>query len=300
LKTIVVTGGGRGLGRVTAGKLARLGHHVILTVRRPADGESAVAEIRRSWPDARVEARELDLASFASIRTFARTLVEAGRTIDVLLHNAGIMQQSPTRLVSADNLEQTLAVNAIAPYLLTHELWPTLLRSSAARVVCVSSRLHLPGSRGAPVNFDFADPQLERGYQHDRAYKNSKLAILWFCYELARRSVELGVTANGVCPGFVPLTAAESTHGLFRWMMRHVMVHMPFATSVDAATDSLVFMCTDPSLDRVTGALYAERQPIASSPDSHDVALARRFWDYAAQLTGIDPNWPRREPQRPQ
>lgn len=292
MRTIVVTGGGRGLGRFTAEKLARLGHRVILTVRRREAGEAAVAEIRRSVTGAQVHAHALDLASLASIRTFARELVEAGTAIDVLLHNAGIMQQSPTRRVSADGFEETLAVNALGPYLLTHELWPALQRAEPARVVCVSSRLHLPGSRGAPVDFDFDDMQLERGYQHERAYKNSKLAILWFCYELARRCAGSSITANGVCPGFVPWTAADSTHGWQRWMMRHVLVHMPFATSVEAATDSLMFMCLDPALESVSGELYAEQRPIASSPDSRDAGLARRFWDAAARLTGVDPSWP--------
>ena len=75
-------------------------------------------------------------------------------------------------------------------------------------MITVCSRLHLPGSRGGPVDFDFDDPQLERGYHPDRAYKNSKLAALWFTYELQRRLGQPPITANAVCPGFVPATAA--------------------------------------------------------------------------------------------
>lgn len=292
MATIVLTGGGRGLGRATALKLARLGHRVLLTVRTPAAGDDAVAWVRREVPGAHVQARALDLSSLASVRAFAKAVVEEGTAVDVLFHNAGVMQQSPARRTTADGFEETLGVNALAPYLLTHELWPALRRAQAPRVVCVTSRLHLPDSRGVPVDFDFDDPLLEKRYHPERAYKNSKLALLWFAWELARRAAGTPVTVNAVCPGFVPTTAAESTKGVMRFFMRHVLVHLPFAQSVDGATDSFVFMATDPALEGVTGKFYGEAQPLESSPESRDEAKARRFWDWAARVTGVDPAWP--------
>lgn len=287
MATIVLTGGGRGLGRATTLSLARLGHRVLFTVRKPAEGEALLAAVKAERPGAQVEAHALDLASQASIRAFAKSLVDAGAAVDVLFNSAGVMQQSPTRRLSADGFEETLAVNALGPYLLTHELWPAL-----ARVVNVTSRLHLPGSRGQPVHFDFEDPQLERGYHPERAYKNSKLALLWFTYELARRTTAGGVSVNAVCPGFVPRTAAEVTHGFQKWLMRHVLVHMPFAQSVEGATESFVFMATDPSIAQTSGKFFGEQRVLESSPESHDVEKARRFWDYAAQCTGVGAAWP--------
>lgn len=292
MKTIVLTGGGRGLGRVTAGKLARAGHRVVLTVRSAASGEAAVREIRQQRPSAQVEHRLLDLGSLDSVRRFARALVDEGLAVDVLFNSAGVMQQSPTRRLSADGFEETLAVNSLAPYLLTHELWPALMKSSAPRVVNVTSRLHLPDSRGVPVRFDFDDPQLEAGYHPERAYKNSKLALLWFTHELARRAARTPATVNAVCPGFVPVTAAASVHGLMRFFLKHVLVHMPFAESVDDATDSLAFMAADPSLDGVTGRFYGEKRALDPSPESKDEAKSRRFWELAAHCTQVDPAWP--------
>src|SRR5664280_1576820 len=121
------------------------------------------------------------------------------------------MQSSKNRRVTVDGYEETLAVNVLAPFLLTALLQPALARSESARVVAVSSRLHLLGSRGEPVDFD--DPQLQRGYNPDRAYKSPKLAVLWFTYELQARLALRPITANAVCPGFVPTTAAASTRG---------------------------------------------------------------------------------------
>jgi retinol dehydrogenase-12 len=197
------------------------------------------------------------------------------------------MQQSATRQLTVDGLEETLAVNVLAPFLLTGLLLPSLERAPSARVVTVGSRRHLPGSHGEPADFDFDDPQLERGYHPERAYKNSKLAVMWFTYELQRRLPPRPITANAVCPGFVPATAAASTRGAMRLLMEHVMPRMRFATSVRDAADSLVFMALDPSVEGVGGAFYGEQHPIESSPESHDVDRARRFWDLAADLTGL-------------
>lgn len=284
-KRMLITGGGRGLGRVTAEKLAALGHHVLLVARTPSAARSAVEEIRRRHPEALVEPRAVELSSLSEVRRFAAGEADRGEPLDVLIHIAGVMQTSRTRRVTVDGYEETLAVNVLAPFVLTSLLLPALARAPSARVLTVSSRLHMPGSRGSPVDFDFDDPQLERGYDPDRAYKNSKLAVLWFTYELQRRLEGSPVDANSVCPGFVPVTAAASTTGLMRLLMAHVMPHLPFATSVDAATDSLVFMAVDPSLDGVGGRFYEERRPIGSSAQSRDPEQARRFWELAERLT---------------
>ena len=287
VKTFVVTGGGRGLGRETAEKLAARGYRVVLVARTLDRAAAAAAEIRATVAGAVVEARAVDLASMGAVRQFAAGLCADLDRIDVLFHIGGVLQTSPTRRITVDGYEETLAVNALAPFLLTRLLLPLLERTEAARIVMVSSRLHLPGSRGAPVDFDFGDPQLDHGYSPERAYKNSKLAVLWFTYELQRRLPE-GLTANAVCPGFVPITAAASTSGVEHWLMAHVLPHMPFATSVDAATDALVFMAADASLDGVGGRFFGERHEIESSPESHDVAKQRRFWDLADRLTGLN------------
>ncbi len=158
MKTLVATGGGRGLGRVTAGKLADAGHHVVLVARTQAAAEAAAAEIRARTPGASVEPRAADLASLASIRALAAALVDGAGRIDVLFNIAGVLQTSPPRRVTADGLEETLAVNTLAPFLPTRLLLPALESPDTARVVNVSSRLHLSGSRGKPVGFDFSDP----------------------------------------------------------------------------------------------------------------------------------------------
>lgn len=287
-KTVLVTGGGRGLGRGVVRRLAHEGHHVVFTVRAETAGRAVTDEVLRESAGAQLEARSLNLGSFVSIRRFSSEL-PADLRFDVVLHCAGVMQQSAARRLSADGFEETLAVNALGPFLLTHELLARL--KPGGRLVGVSSRLHLPDSRGAPVHFDFEDPNLERGYQPDRAYKNSKLALLWFTFELARRLPKERLTVHGVCPGFVPETAAASTHGAMRLMMRYLMPLMPFATGFDEAVDSLCFTCLDPALDATTGDFWAEKKPFEASPQARDPQQAARFFEWAQGVTGTG-RWP--------
>ncbi len=289
-QSVLVTGANRGLGFECARQLLADGHHVIVTARDAAKGKAALASLSAAGRG-RVELQLLDMASLASIRAFGERWEKEGRALDVVVHNAGVMQQSPTRRVTGDGLEETLATNAIGPYLLTKVLWPSLLRAPAGRVLMVSSRLHLPGSRGESVRFDFDDPQLERDYHPERAYKNSKLACLWVTYELARRSAATSVTANAVCPGFVPVTAAESVRGFMWFMMKYLMPLAPFATSLKDAGGSLKWCAVDPSIAGARAKFFAEKRELESSPESRDADKAARFCELAAKLCGLDA-WP--------
>lgn len=286
MKTILVTGGGRGLGKGVARSLAAAGHRVVLTARDGQAGAATVAQARKGLPQANIEALPLDLASLDAVRAFP-SLLPTDVTFDVVMHVAGVMQQSPTRRLTVDGFEETLAVNTLAPFLLTKGLVSRL--APKGRVVCVSSRLHLPDSRGQPVHFDFDDPFLERGYHPEVAYKNSKLALLWVAYELGRRVPKERFTVHGTCPGFVPETASASTTGALRFVMTHVMPHLPFATRLDDAIDALCFTALDAALDETTGGFWAEKKPFPSSPQSHSVDDARRFWAWAEQVTASGP-----------
>lgn len=285
----LVTGGGRGLGRLVALRLAAQGREVWLTARDAAAGARVVEEIHAASPGAKVRCLPLDLASLASVNACCDALLAEGRPLELLFHVAGVMQQSPTRRVTEDGFEETLQVNALAPLLLTERLEPLLRRAPAARAVFVSSRLHLPGSRGVSVDFDFADPSLARGYHPERAYKNSKLAVLWVAFGFAARWAGTSLSAHAVCPGFVPETAAASTHGLLKLVMKAVMPWMPFAVRASVAADNLAFVATDPSVAQQPGAFWGERRVLDASPDARDATKRARFLAWAREAVKLGP-----------
>lgn len=291
LKTILLTGANRGLGLATACELARRGHALVVTARDEDKAKRTLAAIEAAAPGAWTRAALLDLASPESIRAFALQFLDEGCELDVVLHNAGILVPPETRRVTPDGIELTLMVNAVAPLLLTRLLLPAI--KYPGHVVGLASGLHKPGTRGDEVDFHFDDPQLERSYSSDRAYKNSKLALLWVLFELERRLGDaVGVHFDGVCPGFVPTTAAKDVHGPMRWMMRHVLPHMPFATSKERAAEALAVVATEQGFDGKGGRYFLLEREQAPSEDARDVGKAGSFWTLACEWMGLEPDVP--------
>ena len=148
-------------------------------MRSPGKGEAAAREIRAAVPGARLEVRELDLSSLASVRAFADGFTAGAQRLDLLVNNAGIMQTPPSRTV--DGYELQFATNHLGHFALTGLLLETLGRGDTPRVVTVSSNEHKGG------HLDFDDLQLEQDYAPRKAYQQSKLANAVFGIELDRR-----------------------------------------------------------------------------------------------------------------
>ena len=183
-KTALITGANSGLGFEAAKVLAGKGAAVTLAVRDTAKGEVAAAAIRAAVPGAELAVAALDLASLASIRTFADAFAGTHGRLDMLINNAGVM--AIPRRTTADGFEMQFGTNHLGHFALTGLLLPRLLTTPAARIVTVSSGAHMFGK----INFD--DLQGERSYSKWGAYGQSKLANLLFAYELQRKLASCG------------------------------------------------------------------------------------------------------------
>jgi len=203
--------------------------------------------------------------------------------VDALIHNAGVLRPPVERQLTANGVEITLATNALGPALLTTALLPALAAAPTSRVLISTSRLHQPDSRGMPVDFDFDDPNIEHGYDQDRAYKNSKLAAIWVARELDRR-LPPSITCNTICPGFVPGTAASYATGWQRLLLRYVLPRFSFARTVDEAAADVIWALDADELSGVGGQYLIDRSIASSSAEAADAALARRFWYLAESL----------------
>ncbi|MFJ1761350.1 oxidoreductase [Amycolatopsis sp. NPDC088138] len=179
-RVAVVTGANSGLGLVTATELARHGAKVVLAVRNTDAGEKAAAGIRQSAPGAELEVRRLDLASLASVRTFAGKLTADHEAIDLLVNNAGLVILGP-RSTTADGFELHMGTNMLGHFALTGLLLDAVSRAAAPRVVSLSSIVH------KTATLDLDDLMSERGFDGSTAYRRSKLATTAFGLELDRR-----------------------------------------------------------------------------------------------------------------
>jgi retinol dehydrogenase 12 len=277
-KTCLVTGATNGIGKATAGRLAELGATVLAVARDRARGEQVAAEIRRRAPRARVEVLTADLSRLGQVRTLAAQVQDRYDRLDVLVNNAGVAKFH--RELTPDGLGVTFATNHLGPFLLTNLLLDQLKKSAPARVVTVSSDRHKQ-QRSIPWD------DLE--HRRECSYKASKLLNILFTYELARRLVGIGVTANCLSPGFVRTNLGREATGAFRVFLR---LARPFQSSPEAGAQTSVYLATSPEVAKVSGRYFEKCTPAESSALSQDPAAAERLWQLSAQLSGLDADLP--------
>jgi NAD(P)-dependent dehydrogenase (short-subunit alcohol dehydrogenase family) len=290
----MITGGNSGIGFVTASKLAARGFHVILAARNQQTAAQAIARISAANPGARVESIPLDLASLASVRQCAAAFQATSYPLHVLINNAGGSIRGQQARFTADGFELTLGANHLGHFLLTHLLLDDLQRSAPARVITVSSQLHIPGyAGGKPPDFNYDNLKGEKYYDANVFYRNSKLANMWFAYELQRRLAGTGVTSNAVCPGFVPAAIADRrTSPLDRLLYGHILPRMPFARSLEEASASYMVAATDPAFEGVGGKFIVDGKEKRSSDESYDQAKAQRLWELSWEWCGLGASGP--------
>jgi NAD(P)-dependent dehydrogenase (short-subunit alcohol dehydrogenase family) len=273
-KVAIVTGANTGIGLETARGLLERGATVVLGCRDLAKGEAARAELAASTSNGNVSVMLLDLANVARLRNFVTRFEAQHPRLDLLVHNAGVWPR--TRRKTVDGFELTLGVNHLGPFFLTHALRPMLERSAPARIVVLTSSLHLK------AELDLEDPQFKvRKHQGAVAYGQSKLCNVMFTLALARRLEGKGVTVNAVHPGVV---ATE----LNREAPAHAQSSKGKLTPREGAVGSL-HLATAPELEGVTGKYFEGTEQKAPSPLSLDVAAQERLWAMSLALLKLPP-----------
>ncbi|MGZ8179129.1 SDR family NAD(P)-dependent oxidoreductase [Williamsia sp. SKLECPSW1] len=277
-RTIVVTGGTRGIGLATAQAAAAAGAHVVVT-GRSADAATAVATRIAADTSGPVAGRELDLTDRDSILRFADTIDD----IDVVLHNAGIIPATPE--YTADGFESGMATNLLGPFLLTNTLLPRI----RDRVVVVTSITHRLGVVD-PTDLHYQ----RRRWSQKRAYADSKLANAQWALELDRRLRATGspVSAILVHPGvaateITSLTPLQAVNDGVIWAAGRI------ANTPERAADCELYAAVmpvppgsfvGPSRRGIRGAPAL----VGRSQAASDLRAAGLLWEAAAAQTGSD------------
>ncbi|MGW2827858.1 oxidoreductase [Streptomyces sp. NPDC001286] len=284
----VVTGANSGIGYVTARELARKGARVVLACRSEVRGNAAVDRILAEVPDAVAECKRLDLGDLRSVRDFADRFPY--EHLDLLVNNAGVMALPYG--TTADGFETQFGVNHLGHFALTGLLLPTLLATSGARVVTVSSEMH------AMANIDIRDLNSERRYRRWVAYARSKTANLLFTHELARRLAAHGsdVVAAAAHPGYASTnlqTAGPRMEGR-RLVGRLVELgNRVLAQSAEAGALPVLYAATAPGVrpDSFTGPSFmmwrGAPAPSWRAPWTLNDAAGERLWEASERLTGV-------------
>lgn len=274
-KVCVVTGANSGIGKETALALADMGATLVLICRSESRGTEARDDIKARTGNDAVSLVVADFSSQRQVRDAAATILDQFDRLDVLVNNAGVTPWE-RRVTSENGLELIFAVNHLAPFLLTHLLLDRLKASAPARVVTVSSGAH----RRRALDFD--DLQNEKRFVPFDVYSQSKLANVYFTYELARRLEGTGVTANCLHPGVVSTSLFRHLPALLRFTLN---IARPLLLTSAQGADTVVYLAAAPEVAGVSGRFFERREAVESSPASYDVAAAQRLWEVSEALT---------------
>ncbi|MDR3773436.1 MAG: SDR family oxidoreductase [Terracidiphilus sp.] len=289
----VITGATGGLGYQIALALAQGCADVIVAGRNEARGRAAAALIRSQSPLSLVRFEKLDLANLSSVTDFADRLGAAGRPLDLLVNNAGVMAL-PQRRLTADGFEMQLGTNYLGHFALTALLLPLLRRSRSPRLVQMSSLAY----RAGRIRFD--DLQGERSYRPWAAYSQSKLAVLLFVRQLQLESDARGwgLMSTAAHPGYAQTELFANGLGP-RSLLTRLSLRVGTLVSQSAAEGAEPALFAATSAAAQPGAFYGPGGPLELtgpprparlSGRACDQAVASRLWQVSEQLTGVE--WP--------
>ena len=266
-RTVLVTGSTDGLGRALARAVAEAGATVLLHGRDPGRGEQALAEVRDANPDGAHDLYLADLASLEATRGLADRVAGDHDRLHVLVNNAGVGFHpggDTGRQESADGHELHLAVNYLAPVLLTRRLTPLLSRSAPARVVQVAS------AGQAPVDVD--DLEFTQDYDGVDAYRRSKLALVMATIDQAAELADDGVTVNALHPATYMDTTMVTEAG--------ITPH----SSVRDGLDATMRLVTDDAFATATGTYFQGTRRTDPHPQARDAEARARLREVTDRL----------------
>ncbi len=273
-RVAVVTGATSGIGQWTALGLAQAGMHVLAVGRDARRAEPLADWVRARHASARIEVMLADLSLMEEVRRLAGALRDRTERIDVLVNNAGVFRTA--RSETREGHELTIAVNHLAPFLLTRELLPLLQAAPHARIVNVGSA----AADRATIDVDDLE-WTARPWSMMKVYGQSKLALLLASVERARRLGE-APSVNVVHPGAVGTRIGNVGGGLgIAWTLMK-----PFLLSPAKGARTTLHVALDPAVAAMTGRYFKRSAPVAPNPLALDPALAARLWAATEALIG--------------
>ncbi len=275
--TAVVTGANSGIGFEISKTLFERGFEVWMLCRNRQRAKEAAESIASGTEPERLRLLIADLGIQSEVRRAAETFRTQRNRLDLLVNNAGIIPGSQ-REETAEGIEKTLAVNHLAPFLLTSELFEPLKSAGSARVVNVASEAHRAGE------FDPGNLQLKTGYNSTRAYANTKMFNIMFSFELHRRMSEQGITVYAVHPGTVRtrIDAGGSSGSLFLLLYK---LGKPFMRSPKKGAETPLWLALEPGIESMSGRYFQDKRVKEPLEIAHNPQACRKLWELSEELT---------------
>jgi len=271
-KIVLITGATSGLGKETARALARLGATIVLTTRDAQRGEQTKQELIASTQNTNIDVLYCDLALFVSIRACCTEFLQKYDALHVLINNAGVWDFR--RRVSKDGIEETFAVNYLAPFLMTNLLLEVLKKSAPSRIINVTSGLH-----SGTIQFD--DLEFKKNFSGLKAYGHSKLAVILFTRLLAKKLEGTGVTVNCVNPGLNQTNLGRDAGFAAR------MVFKILGKDPAKGAETALYLASSPDVATITSEYFEKKQVKKTNLETYDMDAASKLWDISKKYVGL-------------
>jgi retinol dehydrogenase-14 len=279
-ETFVVTGATSGIGREVSRQLAARGASLVLVARDEVRAGVEKAVLARLG-QGQIEIILGDLSRQRDVRRIAAEILERAPRITALINDAGV---SPfTRRMSEDGIELGIAVNVLAPFLLTQLLRARLVQSGA-RIVNVAGAYH------KKARLDLEDLAFTRGFDPLAAGNQAKLMLVMLTLETARDLSGTRATCNCLHPGIARTGIQRELPWTYQLMMRTLL--RPIFGAPRGPAANVVHLATAAELARVTGRYFHGRRLAAPSPLAENADLVRRVWVWCEEATRSPPLQP--------
>jgi NAD(P)-dependent dehydrogenase (short-subunit alcohol dehydrogenase family) len=271
-KIVLITGATSGIGKETATGLAMLGATVVITTRDVQRGEQTRQELIEATKNTNIDVLFCDLASFSSIRDCCREFLKKYPALHVLINNAGIVNYH--RRESKDGIENTFAVNYLAPFLMTNLLLDALKKSAPARIINLTSGLH-----SGTIHFN--DLEFKHGYSGMKVYGHSKLASILFTRLLAEKIKGTDITVNCVNPGMSATNLGRDAG----WFSAKFFKLLGKEPSIAAQTP--IYLASSSEVETITGEYFEKKSVKQTKTETYDMDAAKKLWEISKKYVGV-------------
>ncbi len=279
-KVVIVTGSSSGIGFEAAKALANKNAKAIIAVRNLQKGEKAKEKIIAENPSADISIMQIDLSDLASIKKFAEAFNKNFDRLDILINNAGVM--IPPYSKTKDGFELQMGTNHLGHFALTLQLIGLLEKTENSRIVNVASNAHRLGK----INFDDLNWKIKK-YNAWRAYGASKIANLYFTFELSKKLADKKITVTAAHPGWTA-TELQRHSGISQFGNKFFAMPTPqgalptLRAAIDENAKSGDYFGPD-------GWQEWKGYPVLVQPNqlAKDETIAKKLWDVSEELTGV-------------
>jgi NAD(P)-dependent dehydrogenase (short-subunit alcohol dehydrogenase family) len=214
----------------------------------------------------------MDLTSQRSVREAVAEFKNKYKQLHVLINNAGVFINK--RQETEDGLEKTFATNYLSHFLLTHLLLDTLKASAPARIINVASK-----TMGIKVNFD--DLQTKNNYSFMKAVGPTKLELVMFTKELAKKLEGTGVTVNSLHPGLAKSNILNDVPAFVRFIFRLL------STSSEKCAETSIYLASAPEVEKVNGKFFEKKKEVKAGANASDEGNNKKLYELSLQLAKL-------------